>query len=137
MKLTSPCVYILWGLILLNIEFTQLVDQCLIQQQETMSTSCLSGLGLGALGALPHSLLLCVWRLFHHWLRGVKIFSLANYKSRSMVFKNLRFCRISLSLFMKIQIRNDLYLGKSPCPLCLTQKAWEVIDPYGGFLPQP
>lgn len=38
---------------------------------------------------------------------------------------------------MKIQIRNDLYLGKSPCPLCLTQKAWEVIDPYGGFLPQP
>ena len=66
MKLTSPCVYILCGLILLNIEFTQLVDQCLIQQQETMSTSYLSGLGLGALGALPHSLLLCVWRLFHH-----------------------------------------------------------------------
>lgn len=88
MKLTGPHVHTVYGLVLFNTEFTRSVLKHLLF------------VGLGAGCSIYVSLLLCIWRLFHHWPRRAKIFSLANYKSRSSVFKKLRFYCISLSLLM-------------------------------------
>lgn len=105
MKLIGPHAHTICGLVLFDKEFlVKLAHQYLIQQQQQqqqiMCSYYLSGQELGA-RLLSHYCYV-FGNCFITGQGDLKYFSLANYKSISLVFKNLRFYHISLYLFMNI-----------------------------------
>lgn len=80
-----------------------------------MSTYYLSGLGLGT-RFMPRYC--CALRGCFITARKELKYFLGEFQGQKFgLQKNLRFYCINLSLFMKIRLRNYLYLGKSPCLL--------------------
>lgn len=106
MKFTGPRVHTICGLVLFDKEFTQLVNQYLIQQQQQQQIMCtcyLSGQELGErfLSHYCHVFGNC----FITDQEDFKIFSLANCKSTSLVSKTLWFYHKSPYLFLKIWLK--------------------------------